>query len=165
MFRGCKSGATLARLPRLRNAHQDRGQENEALGYSPGGFSTKLHTVTDGLGNPLRFLLTPGQAHDLTQGEALLLGFQGDYVLADKADDSNQLLEFIAQMDAEAVIPPRQNRKQARHYDREVYKERHLIECFFNKVKYYRRVFSRFEKRAKNYLGFVYFVSSLIWFR
>jgi transposase len=68
-------------------------------------------------------------------------------------------------MDAEGVIPPPRNRTQERDYDLEVYKERHLIECFFNKVKSYHRVFSRFEKRAQNYLGFVYFASSLIWLR
>lgn len=65
----------------------------------------------------------------------------------------------------EAVIPPRSNRKVKRLYDRHVYKERHLIECFFGKIKHYRRIFSRFEKTACHFMGFVRFVAALIWMR
>ena len=68
-------------------------------------------------------------------------------------------------MNVQAVIPPRRNRQQQREYDRAIYKERHLVKCFFNKLKYYRRVFSRFDKRGTNYLAFVYFAYSLIWLR
>jgi Transposase len=64
-----------------------------------------------------------------------------------------------------AVIPPRANRREQREYDKHLYKERHLVECFINKIKHYGRVFSRFEKLAKNFLGFLSFVSALIWLR
>ncbi|MER3481082.1 MAG: hypothetical protein C4327_11550 [Meiothermus sp.] len=66
---------------------------------------------------------------------------------------------------AEAVIPPRHNRTQPREYQRELYKECHLIECFIGKLKYYRRIFPRFDKLARNYLAFVHFASALIWLR
>jgi len=63
------------------------------------------------------------------------------------------------------VIPPRANRTEARDYDKHLYRERHLVECFINKIKHYRRIFSRFDKLAKRYLGFLSFVGALIWLR
>lgn len=135
------------------------------MGRSRGGFSTKIHVGVDALGNPLRFILTPGQTHDSTQAEALMNGYDCDRVLADKSYDADEILQFIAQQGAEAVIPPRANRKEQREYDKHWYKERHLVECFINKIKHYRRIFSRFEKLAKRYLGFLSFAGALIWLR
>lgn len=86
-------------------------------------------------------------------------------VIADKAYDAQTLLDLIAAKQAQAVIPPKTNRTAQRDYDQEFYKERHLIEGFFNKIKHYRRVFSRFDKLARNYLAFAQFVSVLIWLR
>jgi transposase len=63
------------------------------------------------------------------------------------------------------VIPPRSNRKVMREYDTYIYKERHLVECFINKIKHYRRIFSRFEKLSTSYMGFLCFVGALIWLR
>ena len=85
--------------------------------------------------------------------------------MGDKAYDAEAILKTIAAMDAEAVIPPKTNRTEPREYDQELYKERHLIECFFNKLKQYRRCFSRFDKLARNYLSFLYLASALIWLR
>lgn len=101
----------------------------------------------------------------MTQAYTLMQGLDPDYVLADKAFDAEGFLAFIAAIQAEAVIPPRNNRKQPREYDTELYKERHLIECFIGKLKYFRRVFSRFDKLARNYLAFVHFASALICLR
>lgn len=91
------------------------GQESQALGKSKGGFSTKLHILVDGLGGDplgaLDFVLTGGQRHDKTQGTRLLQGFKGDYVIADKAYDADDLIAFILDdVGAEPVIPPRSNR-------------------------------------------------------
>jgi len=113
----------------------------------------------------LRFILTPGQTHDSTQAQALMNGYDYDRVLADKSYDADEILQFIAEQGAEAVIPPRANRKEQREYDTHWYKERHLVECFINKIKHYRRIFSRFEKLAKRYLGFLSFAGALIWLR
>ena len=119
----------------------------------------------DGLGNPLRFILTAGQTHDSTQAKALLDRYVFDRLIADKSYDSDEIVQFIADKEAEAVIPPRANRQQQREYDKHWYKERHLVECFINKIKHYRRIFSRFEKLAKRYLGFLSFAGALIWLR
>jgi transposase len=119
----------------------------------------------DALGNPLRFLLTGGQRHDCTQAEALVADYEFDRLLADKSYDFADFLQLLAALGVEIVIPPRANRSQQRDYDKHWYKERHLVECFINKIKHYRRIFSRFEKLAKRYLGFLSFVGALIWLR
>jgi transposase len=141
------------------------GQQAQALGRSRGGFSTKIHIAVDALGNPLRFILTAGQCHDSPQALALIEGYAPQALLADKGYDDIKLIQEVEANGAQAVIPPRTNRKQQRDYDKHLYKERHLVECFINKIKHYRRVFSRFEKLSKNYLGFLSFVSALIWLR
>ena len=141
------------------------GQEAQALGRSRGGFSTKIHLNVDALGNPLDFVLTGGQAHDAPQAIALLAGRRCDFVIADKSYDAEEIIEMIDAMGAVPVIPPRKNRLQQRHYAAHLYRERHLIECFINKIKHYRRIFSRFEKLAGRYLGFLRFASVLIWLR
>jgi transposase len=117
------------------------------------------------LGNPLRFLLTGGQRQDITQAEDLIADFDFERVIADRSYDAEDFLKKIAEKAAEAVIPPRKNRKEPREYDHHLYQERHLIECFFNKIKHYRRLFSRFEKLAQRLLGFLSFAGALIWLR
>ena len=141
------------------------GQQAQALGRSRGGFSTKIHISVDGLGNPLRFRLTGGERNDITQGEALIAGYTCTFVLADKGYDADGFIQVIREAGAEPVIPPRSNRKNSREYDTHLYRERHLVECFINKVKHYRHIFSRFDKLASRYLGFLSFVSALIWLR
>ncbi len=141
------------------------GQEAQALGRSRGGFSTKIHIAVDSLGNPLRLILTAGQSHDSPQAAGLIEGFEPQALIADKGYDSDALIKGVTAKGIEAVIPPKKNRKEQREYDRHLYRERHLIECFISKIKHYRRVFSRFEKLSKNYLGFLSFVSALVWLR
>ena len=144
---------------------QKRGQSEQALGYSRGGFSSKIHLTVDASGNPLRLLLTAGQAHEAPQAKVLLEGYEAEFVIGDKAYDAQHIRDTITQMAAEPVIPPRSNRKEQREYDQELYKERHLIECFISKLKQYRRCFSRFDKLARTYLSFLHFASALIWLR
>jgi transposase len=110
-------------------------------------------------------VLTPGQSHDITQAATLLAGYQTDYVIADKGYDAEPFLDDIAMLGATAVIPARKNRTTPRSYDSHLYQERHLVECFFNKIKWFRRIFSRFDKLDRSYLGFLSFVSTLIWLR
>ena len=151
---------------RVRQAHKKRGgQQQQALGRSRGGFSTKIHITVDGLGNPLRLRLTAGQTHESTQAQALLEGLPGQHVIADRGYAGQPLVDWIAEHGAIAVIPPHQRTKQRRDYDTWLYRERHLIECFVNKLKHFRRVFSRFDKLASRYLGFLQFVSTLVWLR
>lgn len=143
----------------------DHRQEEQALGRSRGGFSTKIHVSVDALGNPLRFLLTGGQRHDITQAEALIANYEFARVIADRSYDSEDFLLTIAKKQAEAVIPPRKNRKEGREYDKHLYKERHLVECFIGKIKHYRRIFSRYDKLDRRYLGFLSFAGALILLR
>jgi len=141
------------------------GQDAQALGRSRGGFSTKIHAKVDGLGNPLCFILTGGECHESTQGKALLGEQVGEYVLGDRAFDSDDLIAFIIDQGATPVIPSRKNRKQPREYDTWRYRERALVECFFNKIKHFRHLFSRFDKLARRFLGFLQFAGALIWLR
>jgi len=121
--------------------------------------------TVDALGNPLRFILTGGERHDCTQAEALVEDYVFERLLADKSYDSDNFIQKLAALGIEVVIPPRVSRIEQREYDKHWYKERHLIECFVNKIKQYRRIFSRFEKLSKRYLGFLSFAAALIWLR
>ncbi len=152
----CAAGAPQKSL----SDHQD-----QALGRSKGGFTTKIHVMGDALGNPLNFILTGGQAADVTQAYTLIEGVRATYALMDKAYDADKLIEQLKQQGIIPVIPPKSNRKEPREYDRHIYKERNLIECFIGKLKQFRRIFSRFEKWAKNYMYFVRFAAALIWLR
>ncbi len=86
-------------------------------------------------------------------------------VIVDRGYDSDAFIAFIEAGGTVAVIPPPDNRTEPREYDKEQYKERHLVECCINKLKHYRRVLSRFEKWASRYLAFLYFAATLIWLR
>ena len=148
-----------------RRSQKNGGQETQALGRSRGGFSTKVHLLVDALGNPLVIQLTPGQRHDISQAKALLADLASDNVIADRGYDSDAFIAFIQAGGSVAGIPPRDNRTEPRAYDKEQYKERHLVECCINKLKQYRRVFSRFEKLASRYMAFLHFAATLLWLR
>jgi transposase len=150
----------------VRQAPKKNGSADEqALGRSRGGFSTKLHVVVDGLGNPLRLRVTAGQRHESTQAEALLEGFAFERVIADRGYAGQALIDLLLAAQIEPVIPLHQRAKQPRDYDTWLYRERHLVECFINKIKHFRRVFSRFDKLARRYLGFLHLTGVLVWLR
>ena len=137
----------------------------EGLGRSRGGLTTKLHAACDALGNPIRYLLTPGQRNDVTQASALLDGYAADAVLADKGYDAGWLVEQIEAAGAVAVIPPKKNRTVQRSYDADLYGERNEIERLFNRLKHYRRVATRYEKTGRNYLSVVFLAATLVLLR
>lgn len=149
----------------LPEPQKNGGQAEQALGRSRGGFSTKIHVTVDGLGNPLRLQLTAGQRHDIIIAHDLIVDLNFDFVIADRSYGAKDFLDEIIATGAEPVIPPKKNAKQPHPYDEWRYRERHLIEFFIGKIKHFRRVFSRFDKLAKRYLGFLQFVSVLIWLR
>ena len=157
--------ATIVRAHACSAGYKKDSGHQGALGRSKGGFTKKIHAVVDALGNPLQFILTPGQRNDITQGESLIEDFKSAMVIADKEYDSNALVQVIEERRSVAVIPPKKNRQIQREYDMHVYKERHLIECFFGKIKHFRRVFSRFDKTARAFMGFLNFIAVLIWLR
>ena len=126
--------------------------------------STKIHALVDALGNPIGFLLTPGQAHDLAGADALLPLVVADIVIADKAFDADaRVIEPLAAANKIAVIPPKSNRTTPRQYDKELYKARHLIENFFCKLKQFRAIATRYDKRARNFLAAIYLAAAVIW--
>lgn len=127
--------------------------------------TTKVHMLADTLGRPLRFILTPGQAGDVTTATALLEGFDAKAVLADKAYDANWLRARISQMGAEAVIPCNPTRKTPIPYDRAVYRARNRIERCFNKLKHFRRFATRYDRLAKHFLSFIHLAATMIWMR
>lgn len=121
--------------------------------------------LADTFGRPLRFILTPGQVGDVTTSCALLEGFEAKAVLADKAYDANWLRVLISQMGAEAVIPCNPTRKTPIPYDRAAYKARNRIERCFNKLKHFRRVATRYDRRTAHFLSFIHLAAAMIWMR
>lgn len=152
-------------MPVQQVPQKNGGQAEQALGRSRGGFSTKVHITVDGLGNPLRLHLTAGQRHDIIKAHDLVVDLDFDYMIADRSYGAQHLVDLLSAAGTEPVIPPARNAKEPRDYDAWRYRERHLIECFIGKIKHFRRIFSRFDKLARRYLGFLQFVSSLIWLR
>ena len=140
-------------------------QKAEGLGRSKGGFTSKIHALVDALGNPLGFIVTPGQDSDINQAEELLSDIVETNVLADKGYDSDALRSKLVAQKCNVVIPPRANRKKQYQYDEHLYQHRSSIECFFSKIKHFRRIFSRFDKSKHNFLSFLYFVGACIWLR
>ena len=135
----------------------------EAEGKSRGRLSTKIHAAVDALGNPVRFILTGGQSSEYDQTDALIEGVQAGFVLADKGYDSNDFVEKVRISGAIAVIPARKNRLEGRDYDKTIYKERHYVERLFQKLKHYRRIATRYEKLARNYMAMLSLVATIIW--
>ena len=135
------------------------------MGRSRGGFGTKIHASVSGLGLPVKVILTAGQEADVSQAETLIDGVPAEVVIADKGYDSQAVVERIQRRGAEAVIPSRKNSKAPRAYDRERYRDRNLAERFWRRVKACRRVATRYEKTARNFLGFVLLASIMVLLR
>jgi transposase len=107
-------------------------------------------------------MLTPGQAHDLTCAQPLLENVDPGALLADKAYDADPLIDALNQRAITPVIPPKANRKVKRDCDFVLYCERNLVERFFNKIKHYRGIATRYDKLARNFLGAVQLVAAII---
>ncbi len=125
--------------------------------------TTKIHMLADALGRPLRFIVTAGQASDITQAPALLEGQNGDAVLADKAYDSNALRAMIDGIGATAVIPSKRNRKIVIPHDTALYKHRNRIERCFCRLKHFRRFATRYDRRTAHFTGFIHLAAATIW--
>ena len=126
--------------------------------------TTKIHARCDALGNPTAFHLTPGQAHDLEGADVWLPGMTADTLIADKAFDADErVIEPLRKAGKTIVIPPKSNRKVPRAYDEDLYKARHLIENFFARLKQFRAIATRYDKRAANFLGAIYLAASITW--
>jgi transposase len=142
-------------------------KKKQDIGLSCGGKNTKIHAIVDGLGNPIRLIFTSGEVHDSKQGVPLLSGFDlsNSAVLGDKAYGTVEILTYIRNAGAEIIIPPKSNAKEPRECDYYRYKERHLVECFFNKIKHFRRIATRYDKLSSMFQAFVYLAAILVWLK
>jgi transposase len=125
--------------------------------------STKIHALVESMGQLSGFTLTGGEVHDVTEAQGLLLGIEAEAVIADKAFDSNELIDFIRAAGAKAVIPARSNRRSKRRLDRKRYRDRNLIERFFCRLKHFRRVATRYDKLAQRYSSFIALTAAVVW--
>ena len=117
----------------------------------------------DALGNPIRLILTAGQVADITQGAALIEAIPTEAVIADKGYDSDALVQTIEAAGAQAIIPPRSNRNSPRKIDWHRYKARNLVERFFNRLKQFRRLATRYDKLANRFNAFLHLACAYIW--
>lgn len=136
------------------------------MGRSRGGLTTKIHAVVDANGNPIVIKLTEGQAHDGRSATDLLATVgEGQIMLADRGYDSDALRAAIASRGAWANIKPMPHRVNIPVFSQWLYRYRNLVERFFNKLKHFRAVATRFEKHDANYLALVKLAASRIWMR
>jgi transposase len=136
---------------------------SQAIGRSRGGLSTKVDTAVDALGNSLRLILGARQIADIQRATDLIADIRTDAVIADKGYDADALVQRIQARGAQALIPPRANRKELRVYDTHLYKDRNLIERLFARIKHFRRIATRYEKLDSNYMAFLHLVCTFVW--
>lgn len=141
------------------------GSEEQGIGRSKGGLTSKIHVLADALGNGLKFIIGPGNENDIMKANALIQDIQNAAILGDKGYDADDFRATIKNQNCEPVIPGRSNRIIMIEYDKDLYKGRHVIENFFAKIKNFRRIFSRFDKSLRNYLSFVAFAGAILWLR
>jgi putative transposase len=127
--------------------------------------STKIHAAGDALGLPVRLIGGPGQENDMARAQELICGLEAEHVIADKGYDAGSLVETVQDRGAEPVIPPRSCWKTPRSYDKDLYKERNKIERFFNRLKQFRRVATRYDKLLANFMGFVKLAAIALWLK
>jgi transposase len=129
--------------------------------------TTKIHAIVDALGNPVAFSLTGGQVHDLGQAQPLLAKVLAKVkpkaFLADKAYDANALIEMLESRKITPVIPSKSNRVEPRDTDYALYRERNLVERFFNTIKHFRGIATRYDKLANTFLGAIHLIAAVIW--
>jgi transposase len=136
------------------------------VGRSRGGLTTKIHARVDAKGRPLQLLISPGQVHDISCAEALLDKLEhGAVVVADKGYDADRVRAHIRAQGAIPNIPNRSNRKRKFRWKKALYRQRNLVERFFNKLKQFRRIATRYDKLGAVFLAFVKLASLRVWLR
>jgi transposase len=141
-----------------------RGAQKQAIGRSRGGRNTKIHALGDAKGRLIALLLTGGDAHDCPLAERLVDRVEpAKRMIGDKAYDSAELRAELDERGIKPVIPNRSNRKQPFPFNRSLYKLRWRIECAFNRLKDFRRIATRYDRLARNYLASVCLAAALVW--
>lgn len=138
--------------------------KRNCTGRSRGGLTTKIHAVVDAKGLPVCLALSAGQDHDSRLATELLTGLSHNSVLlADRAYDSDAIREYVRKRGAWANIPPKRNRKNPICFSPHLYRARNHVERFFNRIKHCRRIATRYDKLAANYLAFVKLAAIRLW--
>ncbi len=127
--------------------------------------STKLHISVDALGNPLRVRLTPGHRHEMTEAEIVIEGLPAEIVIADSTFDAGAFRDHLAGRSIAAVIAANPTHASCPALDRHLYKERHLVECFINKITHFRRIATRYSKTALAYFSMICIAFMMLWLR
>src|ERR1700730_13008936 len=149
-----------------RGQRRKRGEKNQAIGISRGGRSTKIHAIVDAKGRPLNFIVTGGQVHDSqVVGEVLSASKPPLAVTADKAYDSQKVRQQIIDEGALPVIPSRSNAAKKAYCPKRIYRRRHKIENYFCRIKDWRRIATRYDKLARNFLAAAALVGALYWIK
>lgn len=117
----------------------------------------------EAVGYPIQFKLSGGEEADCSWAIPALTNWEFETLLADKGYDTDDILDFLKQRGATVCIPPKSNRKEQREYDKHLYKERNLVERFFNRLKQFRRLATRYEKTARNFLAMLHLAAITIW--
>ena len=138
------------------------GQGGQALGRTKGGMNTKLHAVVDEAGQPVSLLLSAGNDADISHAEAVLTEIPAAMVVADKGYDSDAFRRWLVQRGIKPCIPPRRNRKTKARFSKASYRQRHLVENFFERIKNFRRVATRYDKLAETFFGFACLAATLV---
>ena len=143
---------------------RERGEQKQAAGRSRGGRNTKIHALADTKGRLIAILLTGGEAHDCPLAERPIRRVKlSKHLLGDKAYDSAELRGELDERGTKPVIPNRSNRKQPFSFSKRLYKLRWRIESAFNRLKDFRRIATRYDRLARNYLASVCLVAALVW--
>jgi transposase len=138
----------------------------QSMGRSRGGLTSKIHALVDTNGLPVRLALTAGEAHDNRLAAKLLSRLKpGTMLLADRGYDADWIRTLVRKHGGWANIPPKSNRTEALSFSPYLYRARNLVERFFNKIKHCRRVATRYDKLAANYLAFIQLASIRLWLR
>jgi transposase len=170
----CSSPSSFHRFnhrasPSTRSRCAQKNGGDQALGRSSGGLTTKIHAAVIDLTCSVALHLTPGQANDGRQFEAIYQSLPEENVLEaaclDKGYDANRIRETLACDGIEPVVPPKKNRREKPPYDKELYKQRNQIERFFNKIKHFRRIATRYDKLAATYSAALFLVASFVLIR
>src|SRR5919107_378885 len=167
-LRGRHPDDRLVEHPRAsaRRQHPEKDDRSRCMGRSRGGLTTKIHALVDACGLPIALKLTEGQAHDGRAAVDMLASLrQGDILLGDAAYDSDVLRQDLAARGAWACVKPMPHRRSVPAFSSFLYRNRNLVERFFNKLKHFRAIATRYEKHAANYLALVKLASTRIWLR
>ena len=139
-----------------------RGTQSQAIGKSKGGWTTKILTLVDALGNLVRFVLMPANRYDTVGVAPLIKDIRFDALLADKAFDSNWIIADMNERGVKIVISQRPQRVAPLEIDPEMYKWRHLIENYFQKLKEFKRIAMRSDKTDRSYAAMIHLCAGLI---